>query len=103
MQGFSNPAPVTVGAVLVLSAGLIRTGAVAKLGTHISHLGGSSETGQMAVILIAVGVMSAFINNTAAVAMFIPIVLGIARDKHISPSKLLIPLSFAGILGGICT
>lgn len=103
VRGFSNPAPVTVAAVLVLSAGLIRTGAVVKLGTNISRLGGSSELGQMSVILVAVGVMSAFINNTAAVAMFIPIVLGVARDKKISPSKLLIPVSFAGILGGICT
>ncbi|MCP3957401.1 MAG: SLC13 family permease [bacterium] len=103
VRGFSNPAPLTVAAVLVLSAGLIRTGAVVRLGTRISSLGGSAEMGQMAVILIAVGVLSAFINNTAAVAMFIPIVLGIARDRKISPSKLLIPLSFAGILGGICT
>ncbi len=103
VRGFSNPAPVTVAAVLVLSAGLIKTGAMVKLGTRISRLGGSSEVAQMSVILIAVGVMSAFINNTAAVAMFIPIVLSVARDKKISPSKLLIPLSFAGILGGLCT
>ncbi len=103
VRGFSNPAPLTVAAVLVLSAGLIKTGAVVKLGRRISRLGGSAEIGQMTVILVTVGVMSAFINNTAAVAMFIPIVLGVARDKKISPSKLLIPVSFAGILGGICT
>lgn len=103
VRGFSNPAPVTVAAVLVLSAGLIRTGAVARLGASFSRMGGSAEVGQMSVILISVGILSAFINNTAAVAMFIPIVLGIARDKKISPSKLLIPVSFAGILGGICT
>lgn len=103
VRGFSNPAPVTVAAVLVLSAGLIRTGAVGRLGLTISRLGGATEVGQMAVILIAVGVLSAFINNTAAVAMFIPVALGIARDKKISPSKLLIPVSFAGILGGVCT
>ena len=103
VRGFSNPAPITVAAVLVLSAGLLRTGAIVKLGRAISRLGGSRDLGQMAVVLIAVGVISAFINNTAAVAMFIPIVLGIARDKGMSPSKLLIPLSFAGILGGLCT
>ncbi|MEM7350291.1 MAG: SLC13 family permease [Acidobacteriota bacterium] len=103
VRGFANPAPITVAAVLVLSAGLIRTGAVVRLGTSLSQLGGSAEVGQMAVILVTVGVMSAFINNTAAVAMFIPIVLGIARDRKMSPSKLLIPVSFAGILGGICT
>lgn len=103
IHGFANPAPITVAAVLVLSAGLMRTGAVVRLGISLSRLGGSAELGQMAVILVTVGVLSAFLNNTAAVAMFIPIVLSIARDYKISPSKLLIPLSFAGILGGICT
>lgn len=103
VAGFSNPAPVTIAAVLVLSAGLMRTGAVVTIGSRLANVGGSSQTMQMAVILIVVGVLSAFINNTAAVAMSIPIVLGIARDKGISPSKLLIPVSFAGILGGLCT
>ena len=103
VSGFSNPAPITVAAVLVLSAGLLRTGAVVKLGTSLSRAGGSTELGQLAVILVAVGVLSAFVNNTAAVAMFIPIVLATARDRKISPSKLLIPISFAGILGGVCT
>ncbi len=103
VAGFANPAPITIAAVLVLSAGLARTGAVATLGGRLTALGGQSEVSQMAVILVAVGVMSAFINNTAAVAMSIPIVLGVARDKGISPSKLLIPVSFAGILGGTCT
>lgn len=103
VAGFSNPAPITVAAVLVLSAGLIRTGAIATLGSRMTTLGGRSELSQMAVILIVVGVVSAFINNTAAVAMSIPIVLGVARDKGISPSRLLIPVSFAGILGGLCT
>ncbi len=103
VRGFANPAPLTVAAMLVLSAGLMRTGAITKLGASIARLGGSSETGHMAAVLICVGLLSAFINNTAAVAMFIPVVLGMARDYKISPSKLLIPLSFAGILGGICT
>ncbi len=103
VAGFSNPAPITIAAMLVLSAGLIKTGAVVRLGTRISSLGGRSEVGQLSVILIATGLLSAFINNTAAVAMFIPITLGIARDRKISPSKLLIPVSFAGILGGLCT
>ncbi len=103
IRGFANPAPITVASVLVLSAGLMRTGVVARLGASLSRMGGSAELGQMSVILITVGVLSAFLNNTAAVAMFIPIVLTIARDHKISPSKLLIPLSFAGILGGTCT
>ena len=102
-SGFSHPAPVTVAAMLVLSAGLIRTGAVAKLGQKVSALGGSSEVSHLAVIFPVVALLSAFISNTAAVAMFIPLVLNIAREKNLSPSKMLLPLSYAAILGGACT
>lgn len=102
-SGFSHPAPVTVAAMLVLSAGLIQTGAVAKLGQRVSALGGSSELSHLAVIIPVVAVMSAFVSNTAAVAMFIPLVLNIAREKNLSPSKMLLPLSYAAILGGACT
>lgn len=103
VSGFSNPAPVTVAAVLVLSAGLIRTGFINKLGVRIARLGGSSEVGLLTVIVLVVGLLSGFINNTAAVAMFLPLVLGIAREKKIRPSRLLMPLSFAGIFGGVVT
>lgn len=102
-SGFSHPAPVTVAAMMVLSAGLLRTGAVAKLGQQVSALGGSSEFSQLAVIFPVVALLSAFISNTAAVAMFIPLVLNIAREKKLSPSKMLLPLSYAAILGGACT
>ncbi|MYC83610.1 MAG: SLC13 family permease [Acidobacteria bacterium] len=102
-SGFSHPAPVTVAAMLVLSAGLIRTGAVARLGQKVSALGGSSEVSHLAVIFPVVALLSAFISNTAAVAMFIPLVLNIAREKNLSPSKMLLPLSYAAILGGACT
>ena len=102
-SGFSHPAPVTVAAMLVLSAGLIRTGAVAKLGQKVSALGKSTEFSQLAVIFPVVALLSAFISNTAAVAMFIPLVLNIAREKKLSPSKMLLPVSYAAILGGACT
>ena len=102
-SGFSHPAPVTVAAMMVLSAGLLQTGAVAKLGQKVSALGGSSEFSQLAVIFPVVALLSAFISNTAAVAMFIPLVLNIAREKKLSPSKMLLPLSYAAILGGACT
>ena len=102
-SGFSHPAPVTVAAMLVLSAGLIRTGAVAKLGQKVSAMGGTSEFSQLAVIIPVIALLSAFISNTAAVAMFIPLVLNIAREKSLSPSRMLLPLSYAAILGGACT
>lgn len=102
-SGFSHPAPVTVAAMMVLSAGLLRTGAVAKLGQRVSALGGSSELTHLVVILPVVALLSAFISNTATVAMFIPLVLNIAREKKLSASKMLLPLSYAAILGGACT
>ena len=102
-SGFSHPAPVTVAAMLVLSAGLMRTGAVVKLGQKVSAIGGRSEFSQLAVIIPVIALLSAFISNTAAVAMFIPLVLNIAREKKLSPSRMLLPLSYAAILGGACT
>lgn len=102
-SGFSHPAPVTVAAMLVLSAGLIRTGAVARLGQKVSAMGGTSEFSQLFVIIPVIALLSAFVSNTAAVAMFIPLVLNIAREKNLSPSKMLLPLSYAAILGGACT
>jgi len=101
--GFSNPATVTVGAMFILSAGLFRTGAVNLLGITLARLGAVSFWLVLVVMMLAVGVLSAFINNTAAVAIFLPIALGVARDTGVSASRLLMPLSFASMFGGVCT
>ena len=103
IAGFSNKATVTVAAMFILSAGLFKTGAVRYLGWAASRLFDRNYWLGLVVVLLSVGFFSAFINNTPVVAIFIPILLGVARDLKVSPSKLLMPMSFASMLGGICT
>ncbi len=102
-SGFGHPATVAVAAMFVLSAGLERTGAVAGVGELLGGLGQRSPRGALIAMMLAIGVISAFINNTAAVAILLPPVLTMARRIETSPSKLLIPLSFASLFGGSCT
>jgi di/tricarboxylate transporter len=101
--GFSNVATVTVGAMFVISAGVYRTGAVNAVGSFVGGLLRTHFWLAMVAICVGVAVMSAFVNNTAVVAIFLPILIGCARDAGISPSKVLIPMSFAAVLGGVCT
>ena len=101
--GFSNPATVTVGAMFVLSAGLFKTGAVNVIGTLLAKLGKISFWLVLIVMMLLVGGLSAFINNTAAVAIFLPVALAIAKDCKVGPGRLLMPLSFASMFGGVCT
>ncbi len=102
ISGFSNPATVTVAAMFVLSSGLNRTGALAALGQAlIRH--GESQTMLLLLVMTGVALVSPFINNTAAVAVFLPLVAGAAASRNISSSLLLIPLSFASQFGGVCT
>lgn len=103
ISGFSNPATVTVGAMFVLSAGLFKTGAVNILGSSLARLGRINFWLVLVVMMLLVGLLSAFINNTAAVAIFLPVMLAIARDCGFSAGRLLMPLSFASMFGGVCT
>ncbi len=103
ISGFSNKATVTVAAMFVLSAGLFKTGAVSYLGKITSDIFKRSYWFGMVTVMIAVGFFSAFINNTPVVAIFIPILLGVAKDIKTSASKLLMPMSFASMFGGVCT
>ncbi|MGF1582758.1 MAG: SLC13 family permease [Gemmataceae bacterium] len=100
--GFSNPGVLTVAALFVVSAGLRETGVLDYIGHHV--LGrAKSETSVLARLAGVVLPMSAFLNNTPIVAMFVPIVMDWSRQHQVSPSKLLIPLSYLAILGGTCT
>jgi di/tricarboxylate transporter len=103
ISGFSNVATVTVAGMFILSAGLFKTGSVNFIGTALGTLGKKNRVLALIAMMIGVGAISAFINNTAAVAIFLPIVLGMTRDNNISPSKWLMPLSFASMFGGVCT
>ena len=100
---FSNGAPITIACMFVLSAGLERTGAIDAMGKFFSRVAGKSEIRVLLVMMTMVAILSAFVNNTPIVVVFLPIVLSHARSVGLRASKLLIPLSFASILGGTCT
>ena len=103
LSGFSNTAVVTVWAVFILSAGLTRTGVTRWVGSQVMRLGGRGEIRLMLVIMVVSAFMSAFMNNVGVTAMLLPVVLDISRRTNRSPSKLLIPLAFSSVLGGMTT
>lgn len=103
LSGFGNEATVTIGAMFVLSEGVRQTGALDLAGDYLSRLGQRHYWLALVLMMLVIGVISAFINNTAAVAIFIPVVLGVGSKLDVSPSKLLMPLSFASMFGGVCT
>ncbi|NBC16017.1 MAG: SLC13 family permease [Bacteroidetes bacterium] len=104
LAGFSNTATATIAAMFVLSASLRQTGALNEVGDFFRRLGEErSPRTAVIIMMLTVGIISAFINNTAAIAIFIPIVLTVAADLKESPSKLLMPISFASMFGGVCT
>ena len=102
LSGFSNPATLTVACMFVLGAGLQKTGATAVVGQLMVRFS-RNHYAALVVIMVTVTIMSAFVNNTAAVAVFIPLVTILADRRRISASKLLIPLSYASQFGGVCT
>jgi di/tricarboxylate transporter len=103
IAGFGNSATITVMAMFILSAGITRTGAIQVVRDLMLKWGGKNLTQQIIVMGLIVGSISAFINNTAVVAIFLPIVEDWCRKQSISVSKLLMPLSFVSILGGTLT
>lgn len=102
-SGFSHPATISVAAVLVLSAGIERTGLLSLVARRILAPLGKSELLLTLLIMGVIAFLSAFINNTAAVAVFIPIVLEVCRRSGTSPGRILMPMSHAATFGGMCT
>jgi len=103
IAGFASSATVTIIAMYVLSEGIQQTGIVERLGAYIGRKTGGDETRLLAATLGTTGVAAGAINNTPVVAVFIPMVNGLAERAGISPSKLLLPLSYAAMLGGTLT
>jgi di/tricarboxylate transporter len=103
ISGFANEATVTVAAMFILSAGLLRTGAIDLLGMWVARLAGESEFRLLLVACLLVIPMSAFINNTPVVVVMIPMILGITRELGQAPSRLFMPISFASQMGGTLT
>ncbi len=102
-SGFASSATLTVLAMFILSAGVQRTGIIQLLGRHIARFTRDSLSRQLGATMSLVGPISGFINNTAAVAILLPMVTDLAHEGGTSPSKLLIPLSYASMFGGMLT
>ncbi len=103
ISGFSNSATITVMAMFILSAGIARTGAIQVIRDFLLHWGGKCPTRQIFTMGIILAPITAFMNNTAVVAVFLPVVEEWCKKQGISVSKLLIPLSYITILGGTIT
>ena len=103
LEGFSNPAVVTVWSMFILSAGLSATGVADIIGAQVLKIAGKSEPRIIIVIMITTGVMSAFMNNIGVAALMLPVVMDIARRTETSPSRLLMPMAYGSLLGGLTT
>lgn len=103
LKVFSNSAPFTVACLFILSAALERTGVINSVGQAMARVPWTSPGQALLVMMIGVAVLSTFINNTPVVVILIPVVIQLARTIQAPPSKLLIPLSYATILGGTCS
>ena len=103
VSGFSNPAVITIGLLFILSSAIQKTGLLEYLVITINRLLKTSRSVGMAVYYITISIASSLINNTAIVAIFMPVTIRLAHRYHLSPSKMLIPLSYAAILGGTLT
>ncbi|ODR81167.1 potassium transporter TrkA [Haladaptatus sp. W1] len=103
ISGFANEATITVLAMLILSAGVSQTGVVQLLGSRLADFAGSDLKKQLFATIGVAGPASGFVNNTPVVAILVPVITDLAHEGKTSPSKLLIPLSYASMLGGMLT
>ena len=100
---FANPAPLTIAAMFVVSAALGKCHLIEAASGYLTRLVGIGYRGFLLVLIASVALISAFVNNTPVVVVFLPVVMSLAKSMNISSSKLLIPLSYASIFGGCCT
>lgn len=103
LSGFANPALITVMALLIVGQGLFATDAMARPTAWLTRIGGNIGAGAVAIVLISAATLSAFLNNTPVVVIFIPILTMLATQRGISPNHVFMPLSFLSILGGLTT
>lgn len=101
--GFTNSATITVTCMFVVSAAIYKSGALGGIGNVLNSIGRKSYILTVLVLMLVAGTLSAFMNDTAVVAILLPVTMSLARKTKINPSKLLMPLSFGALLGGICT
>ncbi|MEM8996450.1 MAG: SLC13 family permease [Acidobacteriota bacterium] len=100
---FGSPAPMTIASMFVVSAALEKTGVIESISSGLARLAGLGYRRFLFILMLVVAVISAFINNTPVVMVFLPAVLSLSRSLGVPASKMLIPLSYASIFGGACT
>ncbi len=103
LSGFSDNVIIIIGALFVLTGGLIKTGLVDLIGRRLYRISGDNEFVLTALIMAVAAISASVLKNTTTTAMFLPVVLGLAARAKIPPSRLLMPLAFGAILGGSCT
>ena len=103
ISGFGNKAVVTIGAIFIISRSLVKTGFLEVFTDYLYRFAGNWKWFSFSIFFILVSIISGFINNTAAVAIFIPLAINLCQRFHISPTKILLPLSYAAIFGGTLT
>lgn len=101
--GFNHPATITLGCMFVISAAIFKTGLIDGLSSKIIRIAKLNYVAALMVFCVTAAVFSAFINDTAVVAILIPMALLVCRETGIAPSRLLIPISFSALFGGTCT
>ncbi|WP_425317079.1 SLC13 family permease [Stutzerimonas chloritidismutans] len=103
LAGFSDPSVVLIATLFVIGDGLVRTGIAYRLGDWLMRTAGSSETRLLILLMLAVAGLGSVMSSTGVVAIFIPVVLGIANRMKVSPRRLMMPLAFAGLISGMLT
>ena len=103
LAGFANPIVAMMAGLFVVGGGIFSTGLAKKLGTGILGLAGRDETRLFVLLMLTTAFVGAFVSNTGTVALMLPIVVSLARGANISPARLLMPLAFAGSMGGMLT
>ncbi|MDE9436333.1 SLC13 family permease [Xenorhabdus bovienii] len=101
--GFSDPNVLLIAALFVIGEGLVRTGVAYQMGDWLVRVAGSSETKMLALLMLSIAGLGAFMSSTGVVAIFIPVVLSVAARMKTSPGRLMMPLGFAGLISGMMT
>ena len=102
-SGFSDPNVILIAALFIIGDGLVRTGVGTKMGAWLVSVAGNSETKMLIYLMLTVAGLGAFMSSTGVVAIFIPVVLSVSARMNTSPSRLMMPLSFAGLISGMMT
>ena len=103
LAGFSDPSVILIAALFVIGEGLVRTGIAYRLGDVLVNKAGASETRLVLLLMLAVALLGTVMSSTGVVALFIPVVLGIAQQLNLSTTRLMMPLAFAGLISGMIT